>query len=280
MKRISEDCNSSEVCGQDSNLRLCCNSALPTELPHTTQWLLAQYAKPICAGNLWDSTSELSVCTHLHHRACTLFKSSAQTTDLWTSSVAIRPFYVCKGCAVVVLTSFPWHWLRYKPGVPHFIPWFTARKLPYTRHDLSIDLRLLAVHGSIQEIGFHTFKQSPTPSCTNATPQITRQSVATLAERFKEIGNHKPVIAMRKPDSLAFWKATSKTFRALNSLHFSFALSRKCKSSIYYHNYFMSESPRRFFLQQPFTAYSAADVRAIWVVANGIAVTRTRTTFL
>ena len=63
--------------------------------------------------------------------------------------------------------------------------------------------------------------------------------------------------------SLAFWKATSKTFRALNSLHFSFALSRKCKSSIYYHNYFMSESPRRFFLQQPFTAYRAADVPVI-----------------
>ena len=63
--------------------------------------------------------------------------------------------------------------------------------------------------------------------------------------------------------SLAFWKATSKTFRALNSLHFSFALSRKYKSSIYYHNYFMSESPRRFLLQQPFTAYRAADVPVI-----------------
>lgn len=68
--------------------------------------------------------------------------------------------------------------------------------------------------------------------------------------------------------SLTFWKATSKTFRALNSLHFSFALSRKCKSSIYYHNYFMSESPRRFFLQQPFTAYCAADVPVIRVVAK------------
>ena len=53
-----------------------------------------------------------------------------------------------------------------------------------------------------------------------------------------------------------------------NSLHFSFALSRKYKSSIYYHSYFMSESPRRFLLQQPFTAYGAADVRAIWVVAR------------
>lgn len=31
--------------------------------------------------------------------------------------------------------------------------------------------------------------------------------------------------------------------------------------------------------QQPFTAYRAADVPVIWVVANGIAVTRTRTTF-
>ena len=80
--------------------------------------------------------------------------------------------------------------------------------------------------------------------------------------------------------SLAFWKATSKTFRALNSLHFSFALSRKYKSSIYYHNYFMSESPRRFLMQQPFTAYRAADVPVIRVVANGIAVIRTRTTFL
>ena len=58
--------------------------------------------------------------------------------------------------------------------------------------------------------------------------------------------------------SLAFWKATSKTFRALNSLHFSFALSRKYKSSIYYHNYFMSEYQRRFLSQQSFTAYRAA----------------------
>lgn len=34
--------------------------------------ILAQYAKPSCAGNLRDFTSELSVCTHLHHRASTL----------------------------------------------------------------------------------------------------------------------------------------------------------------------------------------------------------------
>ena len=68
--------------------------------------------------------------------------------------------------------------------------------------------------------------------------------------------------------SLTFWKATSETFRALNSLHFSFALSRKYKSSIYYHNYFMSEYQRRFLLQQPFTAYSAADVPVIWVAAR------------
>ena len=58
--------------------------------------------------------------------------------------------------------------------------------------------------------------------------------------------------------SLAFWKATSKTFRALNSLHFSFALSRKYKSSIDCHNYFMSEYQRRFLSQQSFTSYRAA----------------------
>ena len=64
----------------------------PLNISHTTHWLLAQYAKPICAGNLWDSTSELSLCTHLHHRACTLFKPSAQATDLRTSSAAFSHF--------------------------------------------------------------------------------------------------------------------------------------------------------------------------------------------
>lgn len=52
-ERISADCNSSEVCGQGSNLRLCYNSALPTELPHTTHRLMFP---TFISGTYWLST--------------------------------------------------------------------------------------------------------------------------------------------------------------------------------------------------------------------------------
>ena len=41
------------MCGQDSNLRLCLNSALPTELPHTTHWLMFP---TFISGTYWLST--------------------------------------------------------------------------------------------------------------------------------------------------------------------------------------------------------------------------------
>ena len=121
----------------------------------------------------------------------------------------------------------------------------------------------------------HSYKR---PLCYKHSTTIRLNDISTtLFATIHRLINiaHSDILCDHVPDfnidgfnvfSLAFWKATSKTFRALNSLHFSFALSRKYKSSIYYHNYFMSEYQRRFLSQQPFTAYRAADVPVIRVV--------------
>ena len=113
-ERISEDCNSAECTDRiwtyttnhaPTAIWKNRTSVRPVAPDYTTAHhalidvpdiyfgnILAQYAKPNCAGSLWDSTSELSVCTHLHHRTRTLFKSSVQTTDLRTSSAAYAHF--------------------------------------------------------------------------------------------------------------------------------------------------------------------------------------------
>ena len=66
------------------------------------------------------------------------------------------------------------------------------------------------------------------------------------------------ILMVLMPFPWHFGKLPPKLSGRWNSLHFSFALSRKYKSSIYCHNYFMSEYQRRFLSQQSFTAYRAA----------------------
>ena len=150
-----------------------------------------------------------------------------------------------------------------------FFRCFSAFTSTFTLYRFTLRFRYCVVHGEtrIQH-----------PSCLYIPRSVERSPIFCLQGLCGWLINiaHSGILCDHVPDwnidgsnvfSLAFWKATSKTFRALNSLHFSFALSRKYKSSIYYHNYFMSESPRRFLMQQPFTAYRAADVPVIWVAA-------------